>query len=737
MTEKEITDIFNSIRRDVHSRKLVRAMDTLIANAEQSMNWEISDKIKSLARDYSYMLDYMAAGYPDDNRIRLYRNVSERTLSLADTLQRRMLSNKSGALYFSYLRVWENSGKSIALLMSEFSKQYSASDNLFAKLTSSDAGTSDDDRSRLESTANELFNAIWTAYPLSDDDYSALRTFLSDDSNDFVWRSLFLSAVMLGELQYHDSSRLNLMSDVYESTSDLRFKAQALVGLLLSIYRHRERGIEKSVEDRLKVLKDNPSWRSDLRSAFIEFIRTSDTKRISRKMKDEIIPTMLNMRPEIMKRFENFKADLSDPEAFEINPEWEEALKASGLTDKIKQLSELQSEGGDIFMSTFAHLKRFPFFHDPAGWFMPFDAESSRVEKSLNGNVLAANTIAELPFLCDSDKYSLTLSFDMVPEAQRKMLFDQFDAQKIQFYESVSGANDTAVDDMRRHLRNYLQNLNRFLTLFRRKGEFYNPFDSGVNLLSLHILSDDFDDAETLRVIAEFFFKLGYWEKAVDVFLLLTKVGNTNDESVWQKIGYCYQNLNNIPAAIEAYSRAEMLAPQSRWLLGRLYSCHRAMGDYKLALEYARRMADDSSLQSTMTLGYALLEANEIKSALTEFQRAEFIDETSVKPLRPLAWCYFLIGDFDNSRRYYNRFESMTSGDMLNFGHLELAAGNYREAYKQYKSAIEKGMSQEQFIKNINNDSKIIKQLGVDDETIAMICDAISSERKDITPFGS
>ena len=46
-------------------------------------------------------------------------------------------------------------------------------------------------------------------------------------------------------------------------------------------------------------------------------------------------------------------------------------------------------------------------------------------------------------------------------------------------------------------------------------------------------------------------------------------------------------------------------------------------------------------------------------------------------------------------------------------------------------------MSQEQFIKNINNDSKIIKQLGVDDETIAMICDAISSERKDITPFGS
>ena len=79
----------------------------------------------------------------------------------------------------------------------------------------------------------------------------------------------------------------------------------------------------------------------------------------------------------------------------------------------------------------------------------------------------------------------------------------------------------------------------------------------------------------------------------------------------------------------------------------------------------------------------------------------------------------------------------MTSGDMLNFGHLELAAGNYREAYKQYKSAIENGMSQEQFIKNINNDSKIIKQLGVDDETIAMICDAISSERKDITPFGS
>ncbi len=736
MTEKEIHDIFNSIRNDLTSQRLIRAMDTLTANAEQSMNWEVSDKIKAIARDYSYMLDYMAAGYPDEHRLELYRGIIERTLATADQLERNMLSAKRPSLYFSTMRVAESSGKSISSLISAFTKLCDDSDNIFARLTSSN-DTPDGDRTQVENAAVELFNAIWTSYPISTPDRNALKQYLANENENYVWRSLLLSSLMLGELEFHDAVRLELIIDLYRTSHETRFRAQALVAMLLSLYRHHKRGIEKSIENRIKLLQDTDSWSSDLRSAFIEFIRTRDTKRVNHTMTNEIIPSMMNLRPEVIKRFENLNIDMAEVEGLEFNPEWEEALNASGITDKLKQMSEMQSEGADVFMSTFSHLKRFSMFHEPAGWFTPFDPESTRVQKAIGGNELAARTIAELPFLCDSDKYSLVLSLDMVPEAQRQIMFSQFDAQRTDFYEAMSQANETTIDDMRRQLRNYLQNLYRFLELFRRKGEFYNPFDKGVNLLSIHVLADDFDDTETLRTIAEFFLKLGYWDDALDVFILLSSLDKSDEAAVWQKIGYCHENLKNIAAAIEAYERAEMLAPGSKWLWNRLYKCHRSMGDYKLALDYARRIADGTSLSATLTLGYALLDAGLETEALTEFRRAEFIDESSDLPLRPIAWTLFLEKRFDDSRRYYKRImdNAPKANDILNFAHLELAAENLHEAYILYKQTLYHGMSHRDFYANIYNDTPILNKLGISIETIAMICDAVSSERSTLPPY--
>lgn len=736
MTEKEIQDIFSSIRGDISSRRLTRAMETLTSNAEQSMNWEISDRIKSLARDYSYMLDYMAAGYPDEGRITLYRDISERTLSLADMLERRMLSLRQPSLYFSTLRVAEASGKTIADLVDEFVRLRDDSENLFARIASGGDST-DSDRSGLEGVALELFNTIWTAYPLNREDIAAIRRLLTEHADSPVWCSMLLSALMLGELEYHDSARLELIIDIYSSAPDVPYRAQALVALLLSLYRHRERGIGHKLENRIKLLQDSPSWRSDLRSAFIEFIRTRDTKRVTRKMSEEIIPTMINMRPELMKRFENMNLDVSDPESLGMNPEWEEALNASGITDKLKEMSELQSEGADVFLSTFSHLKRFPFFHEPAGWFMPFDPESTRVRKALAGNESAARMISNLSFLCDSDKYSLALSLDLVPEAQRKMMFSQFEAQGEQFFEAMAGANATSVDDMRRSMRNYLQNLYRFLELFRRKGEFYNPFDKGVNLLTVSILAEDFDDTETLRVIAEFFFRLGYWQDALEVFTLVSRLDG-NDASLWQKIGFCRQSLGDMNGSVEAYERAEMLSPGSKWLWRRLYAAYRALGKYDRALEYARRLADDESLTATLNFGYALLEAGKTAEALTEFRRAEFIDENSSRPLRPIAWTLFLEGRVDDSRRYYSRIiaGAPTPEDFLNFGHLELSAGRMREAFGLYQQSLDAGLKADDFYSRIAEDIPELLSLGVPAETIAMISDAVSSERQSLPPYG-
>ena len=44
----------------------------------------------------------------------------------------------------------------------------------------------------------------------------------------------------------------------------------------------------------------------------------------------------------------------------ENNPEWEEMLEKNGLADKMRELTEMQSEGADLMMVTFSNLKGFP-----------------------------------------------------------------------------------------------------------------------------------------------------------------------------------------------------------------------------------------------------------------------------------------------------------------------------------------------------------------------------------------
>ncbi|MDE7154851.1 MAG: hypothetical protein K2N79_01010, partial [Muribaculaceae bacterium] len=69
-------------------------------------------------------------------------------------------------------------------------------------------------------------------------------------------------------------------------------------------------------------------------------------------------------------------ADISE---LEENPEWMEVLEKSGVADRLKEMTEIQEEGGDVFMSTFSNLKNYTFFNEISNWFLPFPAESSGV----------------------------------------------------------------------------------------------------------------------------------------------------------------------------------------------------------------------------------------------------------------------------------------------------------------------------------------------------------------------
>ena len=306
----------------------------------------------------------------------------------------------------------------------------------------------------------------------------ALAHVISGELYAGYFKELVVWGLILGGLHYHDPARIDLLLDAYGSDMG-RLSAAGLIGLMILMHTWRRRVLPRRVVAKLDAMKERKGWREDFRTVYMELVKTVDTDRITRKIRDEVVPEMLKLKPEIDKKI-NLNIENLDSAEMEENPQWQEMMESSGLADKLKEMSEIQEEGGDVMLGTFERLKTFPFFNEPANWFLPFHTDYSEFSGGASGDMQpVAELMAAAPFLCDSDKYSFMFSLQHVPAFQRDMMLSQFKAQGEQLAELQAASLTSGNADRKNVINKQVQNIYRFFRLFRRKGEFPNPFESG------------------------------------------------------------------------------------------------------------------------------------------------------------------------------------------------------------------------------------------------------------------
>jgi tetratricopeptide (TPR) repeat protein len=711
MTQQEINNIKEKVTGYIKTGRMRDAFKLIRNTTEGAMLWEIGDAVGRIEQNYAYMLRYLSDGVADPDRDKMYAEIVNETYRSLDVLVRSLRKPEQPTLYYNTLRV-------ISMRQQPLEQSFVN----FRKLMELNG-----EKRTIESLMHDIFNYVWVTFPLSASDAEAINGVMLDESLPDYMKYNVTAAVSLGLMEYFDHRRLELLMNIYDSDLESQsVRSVALVGLLLGLFKYRDRELPQSTANRFAAVKDREDWASDLKTTFLELIRTRETERITRTMEEDIIPSMIKLRPDILDKMSDQNIDI---ENIEVNPEWEDMLENSGLSSRLKELSELQMEGADVFMSTFAKLKSFGFFNEVSHWFLPFMPERSEIESVGVPENMAA-TIKKLPFLCDSDKYSIVLSMSSVPESQRSMLFSQFENQSAAQMEGLMSAETTLPQNERRvTVSQYLQNIYRFYNLFRRKGEFFNPFEKGVNLLKVETLANDFNDQQMLRVVAEFFFKLGFWNDALDAFVRLDNISDP-EAVIFQKIGYCYHKLGNMDNALEYYHQAELFEPDSAWLIGRIASAYRAKEDYDQAINYYKKLSDiyPSDVEVALLLGYTLTQEKRYNEAVQQFYKVEFIDERGTKALRPLAWTLFVVGDYAASERYYAKVmqNKPTANDMLNMGHVALAQSKYNEAIKFYRQSLEANNKDvETFFKTMRQDAETLHSAGVNDRTISLITDAV------------
>lgn len=727
-----MTDINSTIDSYISKRRLRDAFRELRKHASRLGDWRVTDRIDHLEQNYSMMLKYAVQGADDPSRADVYGSIVAGIYGVLDYVNRELARPRSSSLYFGIVR-YEQSQTDNAL--SDLAMRYvkALSDTSIYNLVEPDNASAVEQRAGLEALERRIFNNVWTSHPFTTDDDSAVRRMLTGEEVPEYFKEMLISALLLALTAYYDERKLNVLLDVYASQPSSKLSVRALCAALMAMFVNRMRIDTVRMRDRVAALRDTTDWSRDVRSVLLQFIRSRDTERITRKMNDELLPEMMKLRPDIARRMKNSDV-LNDVAGLEENPEWQELLDRSGLSDKIKELTKIQEDGGDVLMSTFANLKNFPFFNDVANWFVPFHPDHTSVTRALGKDLESVGSlINSSPFLCDGDKYSFVFAVASVPENQRKLMLSQMDAQMMNELELKAASMSTSAD-MRDNIANkYVQDLYRFFKLYRRRGEFSDPFARPLNLLQLPLLAPDFTDSETLAVVGEFYFKRGYYDDALKVFTLLADM-LPPDVQLYQKMGYCLQNLGDPEGAIKYYSQAELLNADSVWTLRRLAACYKMLDRPAEALEYYKRIEriKPDDLGVALSIGHCLLELNRPSEAINYYFKVEFVDGKSTRAWRPIAWASFITGDLERSRNYYGKIltDAPTATDYLNMGHVYLASHDMKEAVNYYNLSIDNDNNDiETFINNFNSDARHLVSAGVDASLLPLVIDTILYSR--------
>ena len=432
---------------------------------------------------------------------------------------------------------------------------------------------------------------------------------------------------------------------MYETEKN-EINQRALIALLINFYRYDSlMQFYPAIVGRLKILNENPGFKRNLERIIIQFIRSKETEKIQQKIKDEIIPEMIKISPNLKDKI-NLDSLMDDSISDDKNPEWEEIFKDSpGLMDKMEEFSELQMEGADVFIGSFSMLKLFPFFNEISNWFMPFFADNPQITQGIDlGDDLNKNfveTIDSAPILCNSDKYSFCFSIQNLPVENREFMAQGMKAEMDQFKEIEKDEEMVVPGKKAEFISNqYIQDLYRFYKLHPRKSGFEDIFNWRFDFHNSETIGSILkEDPKILRNIAEYYFGKNYFDEAVEIYNYLLTLEKSGE--IYQKVAFCYQKMGIYKKALDNYRKAELYELNKLWNQKKIALCYRNLKQPAMALEYYRQAEklDPENLNIQLSIGNCLLELNQFDEALKCYFKVEYLSPGNKKVWRPIGWC--------------------------------------------------------------------------------------------------
>ena len=733
MNTNQIHSNFKAATQFLISGQLKNAFEKTNLFVQELQIGQYVDKLEDLQLNYRYLIQYFVSGVDDPQRKLVYNKLIAKCFVLNSELQEELLLRNSSNFEYTQKRYFPHTkGHISANELYNALNYYHNQTNFFLDDKNNHEIELKRLRSNFEANLPELFGWFWLSSNYQADEKKLFSQLMSNDYPGWIEKSLVVSALTLNLWRMFDESKLLLLFDCFESNNQV-VKQRTLVGLCIILAKYnRFIPFFPSIRNRLVLLIDDSHTLENFQNIFIQLISTADTEKISKKMQEEILPEMLKISPLLKNKMDTENLANND-EWQEENPEWQDILDKSGISEKLQELTELQLEGADVYMSTFAMLKSFPFFSQFCNWFLPFDGNHSSVNelfKSDDKTLLTAFVGNNV--MCNSDKYSFCLSILQMPESQRAMLNKSFIMEAEQLDEMSKDEAILKPDLAAKNLsKQYIQDLFRFFKLHPQHSEFKDMFITSLSMHRTFLFDIIANESNLISNISEYYFSKNHYKQALELFQKnLERTVPT--ASLYQKIGYSFQQISQISNALDAYLKADIIQPDDSWTVKKIALCYRLTGDYTKALEYYKHTDFLKPNQQSVLLQIAncYFELNKFKEALNIYLKIDAESDENYNIWRAIAWCSFVSGNLPQSDYYLTKILELDialSQDFLNAGHVALCQQKINESISFYQKSLKLDENNwDLFVDNFNNDKKYLLNNGVKTDDIPLILDVIN-----------
>lgn len=731
MNAEAIQEHHQNITTLLEQNRLKEAQSRLETFLRDSGNQSSLNRLEQAQTAYRYMLQYMRQRLNDPERQKLYLRLLAETGELADQARLSLLDGISDHYYHTLRKNRDKLYGQYDIAALRQVLESIPDDKAVCQLMPDNQGL-DAVLKRHEETARVLFHTTWSNSAWTEKDDRQANELLESELLPVNDLCLFTSAVTLSLMECFDARKFTWLLNAV-THADTHVNQRALVGIAIVLHLYPTRlSFYPEPAAHLSMLNEDGGFGRQLNRVYIQLLRSQETEKIDKKMQEEIIPEMIR-NVGIMRNMK-FEAEENPADENDLNPDWEKAFEQSGLGEKIREISEWQLEGSDVYMSTFSQLKRYPFFKEPHNWFYPFDMQHSTLIKEFGvkpvGDHAILSLILQSGFFCDSDKYSLCFTMAHIPQAQREIMLSQMTSQDLNelMEESKSSGLRRYAERPEVESNRYIHDLYRFFKLSQRRSEFRDIFQEEIALHRVPALKESLSEPEPLRAVADFRFSKQHYAEALDMYQELIS-RNQADADTFQKTGYCLQKEKRYKEAVDAYGKADVLKPDHVWVIRHLAICYRQMKDFASALEYYKK-AEAIQPENRSILfhaGSCLAELGKQEEALRYFFKLDFMENNDVKTWRSIGWCSFVSGKYGQAMKYYGKILAThpLAADYLNAGHVAWQSGKLEQAVEFYGKSVSKSGDPEIFREMFTADKEVLVKQGIDEKEIPLMLDLI------------